>query len=267
MSNVLAFDIETVPDVASGRRIYELGEALPDAEVAKAMAHLRRQKTGSEFLPLHLHRIVVISVVLQTPDRLKVWSLGSDDSTEEADLVRRFFHGVKQYKPVLVSWNGTGFDLPVLHYRALLHGVEAPQYWEIGDMEQNFRYNNYLNRFHWRHLDLMDVLSGYQARGSAPLDEIATMLGLPGKMGMHGSKVWEQFLAGELKAIRDYCETDALNTYLVYLRFEAMRGKLPEQEYAQRCQQLEQLLTGQQQAHFDQFLAAWQNRPDSESTA
>ena len=60
------------------------------------------------------------------------------------------------------SWNGGGFDLPVLHYRALLHGVQAPRYWEMGDEDTAFRYNNYLSRFHWRHLDVMDVLSGHQ---------------------------------------------------------------------------------------------------------
>ena len=80
--------------------------------------------------------------------------------------------------------------LPVLHYRALLHKVAAPTYWETGDNQQNFRWNNYLSRFHYRHMDLMDLIAGYQNRAFAPLDDIASMLGFPGKMGMSGDKVW-----------------------------------------------------------------------------
>jgi predicted PolB exonuclease-like 3'-5' exonuclease len=90
--NIFVFDIETIPDVASGRRLYDL-DGLSDEDTGKAMLHLREQKTGSEFLPLHLHRICAISVVLRHADRVKVWSLGEPDSGE-AELVQRFFDGV-----------------------------------------------------------------------------------------------------------------------------------------------------------------------------
>ncbi len=256
MKNILVFDIETIPDTATGRRIHDLGEELSDEDVARAMTHLRQQKTGSDFLPPHLQRIVAISVVLQTPKQFRLWSLGEVDSPE-ADLVGRFFAGVHRYTPELVSWNGSGFDLPVLHYRALRHGIPAPHYWEIGDMDRDFRYNNYLGRFHWRHLDLMDVLAGYQNRAFAPLDEIAILLDLPGKMGMHGSHVFSQFLAGEIQAIRDYCETDVLNTYLIYLRFELLRGHLQVQDYQQAQDRLRDYLACQEQPHLQAFLQAW----------
>lgn len=254
--NVLAFDIETVPDVDSGRRLYHL-DGLNDADVARAMFHHRRQQTGgSEFLPLHLHRIVAISVAMASRDGFRVWSLG-EPAAAEAELVARFFDGIEKFTPDLVSWNGGGFDLPVLQYRALLHGVPAPRYWETGDGEQAFRWNNYLSRFHWRHLDLMDVMAGFQPRGSAPLDEIAVMLGLPGKLGMHGSRVWDAWLAAEIGAIRDYCETDALNTFLIYLRFELMRGRLGPDGYRQRCQQIRAALAADGRPHLQEFSAAW----------
>jgi predicted PolB exonuclease-like 3'-5' exonuclease len=254
--NVLAFDIETVPDVESGRRLYHL-EGLDDADAARAMFHKRRQQTGgSEFLPLHLHRIVAISVALANRDGFKVWSLGEPGS-DECELVTRFFDGIDKFSPDLVSWNGGGFDLPVLHYRALLHGVRCARYWETGDGDQAFRWNNYLSRFHWRHTDLMDVISGYQMRGVAPLDEVAVMLGLPGKLGMHGSKVWDAWQAGEIEAIRNYCETDALNTFLVYLRFELVRGRIGPDRYRERCQQIRAALAADSRAHVQQFLAAW----------
>ncbi len=254
--NVLTFDVETVPDIASGRRLYEL-EGLSDADVAKVMFHKRREETGgSEFLRHHLHRVVAIAAVLRSGDHLRVWSLG-DPESDEADLIRRLYDGIDKYTPTLVTWNGGGFDLPVLHYRALLHGIPAPRYWETGADDQSFRYNNYLNRFHERHTDLMDVLAGYQARATAPLDEIARMLGLPGKLGMHGSEVWTQFLAGRIREIRAYCETDALNTYLVYLRFELIRGNLDAPLYAQELARLRTWLGGENKPHLRAFLEAW----------
>ncbi|MBS0359651.1 MAG: 3'-5' exonuclease [Proteobacteria bacterium] len=254
--NVFVFDIETVPDTANGRRIYQI-DGLNDEETAEAMFTLRREKTGgSDFLPLHLQKIVAISVILRSQDKLKVWSLGEKDSPE-AELIQRFFSGIEKYTPILVSWNGGGFDLPVLHYRSLLHGISAPKYWEIGESDNNFRWNNYLNRFHYRHMDLMDILAGYQARGNAPLDEIATMLNLPGKMGMHGSKVWKSYLAGEMDQIRNYCETDVLNTYLVYLRFELIRGNLDSMLYERECQLVRETLQNENKAHLSEFLEAW----------
>lgn len=257
--NIFVFDIETVPDVASGRRLYNLADQ-SDREVAEAMFKLRREETdgNSDFLRLHLQRIVAISVVLRSRNNLKVWSLGELESPEQ-ELLERFFAGIEKYSPTLVSWNGGGFDLPVLHYRALLHGVTAAHYWEVGERDSSFKWNNYLNRFHYRHTDLMDVLAGYQSRANAPLDDIAVMLGLPGKMGMEGSQVWDYFQRGELDAIRNYCETDVLNTYLVYLRFELMRGKLTDEQYQMECQLVRDVLQKENKAHFKEFLAAWKN--------
>ena len=183
-----AFDIETVPDVDLGRSLWDI-EGLDDKDVGNAMMFRQQQKTGSEFLPLHQHRVVAISVALRTRDTFRVWTLGDVDA-DESEIVRRFFDGIERYAPNLVSWNGSGFDLPVLHYRALKHGIQAPRYWETGDGERDYRYNNYLSRFHWRHIDLMDVLAGFQMRGRASLDQIAVMLGFPGKLGMSGDKVW-----------------------------------------------------------------------------
>lgn len=256
--NLLIFDIETIPDVNAGRQLHDVHD-LNDEEVVDALLTLRRQHTqGSDFLPHYLHQIVAISLVLRTNQAVKVWSLGSEDSNEK-ELIERFFMGLERYQPTLVSWNGSGFDLPVLHYRALLHGVSASRYWDSGEIDTNFRWNNYLNRYHARHTDLMDVLSAYQSRAYAPLDAIATLLGFPGKMGMSGSKVWEQYHKGELRTIRDYCETDVLNTYLVYLRFELMRGNLTPVQYDEACKQLRDMLDASGEAHLLAFLDAWKN--------
>jgi 3'-5' exonuclease len=257
--NTLVFDIETVPDVALGRRLHNLA-GLSDAQVAKAMFALRRQGTGGDFLPLEQQRVVAISCVLRSGDGLKVWSLG-DAATGEAELVQRFFDGVDKYSPDLISWNGAGFDLPVLTYRALLHGVQAPRYWETGDEDTSFRYNNYLSRYHWRHTDLMDVLSGFQGRGRVSLANMALLLGFPGKLGFDGSQVWEAFLEGNISGIRAYCETDVLNTWLIWLRFAQLRGALSREEHAAELERVRSYLRAQHEPHFAQFLSAWEALP------
>ena len=262
--NVFIFDIETVPDVVGARRLWSL-DGLDDQSVADVMYNKRSQETGgaSDFHRHHLHKIVAISVVLRSGDKLNVWSLG-DESSSEAELIRRFFDGIEKYSPTIVSWNGGGFDLPVLHYRALINGVAAPRYWDTGQEDASFRYNNYLGRFHWRHIDLMDVIAGYQARAVAPLDDIASLLGYPGKLGMTGADVWQQFQAGNVKAIRDYCETDVLNTFLVYLSFERMRGHLQDTQFRAETSRLESFLRDSELAHFQEFVEAWDESRISE---
>ena len=254
--NVLVFDIETIPDLDGGRRIYDL-DGLSDKDTASALLNLRRQENGTEFLRLHLHRIVAISVVLRSTQGIKVWSLGDEDSSEK-ELIERFYDGIDRFTPNLVSWNGGGFDLPVLHYRALKHGVQARRYWETGNEDSSFKWNNYLSRYHQRHLDLMDQLALFNARANAPLDQIATLLGFPGKMGMSGGKVFDAFQEGNLKGIRDYCETDVLNTWLVYLRFQLMRGELDPTGYEQELTLLQDYLKAEGHPHFLSFLEAWQ---------
>jgi predicted PolB exonuclease-like 3'-5' exonuclease len=257
----LTFDIETVPDTDLGRRLYGL-EGLPDGEVAKAMVFRQQQETGSEFLPLHMHRVVAIGVAWRHRDSFTVRCLG-DEASSEQELVTKFFEVIDSHTPDLVSWNGAGFDLPVLHYRALLHGVRAPRYWEVGDEDTSFRYNNYLGRFHWRHTDLMDVLSGYQGRSRARLNDIAVLLGLPGKLGFSGDQVWDRYLEGHLAGIRHYCETDVLNTYLVWLRFQAMRGILDDEQLAAELGRVRRFVDDSGAAHWQAFGAAWAWQPDA----
>ncbi len=253
--NCFSFDIETVPDIEFGRQLYGL-EGLEDEDVGTAMLFKRQQAVGHDFLPLHQHRVVAISVALRSGDNFRVWTLG-DENSDEAEIVGRFFDGIARYTPDLVSWNGGGFDLPVLHYRALKHGIQAPRYWETGESDRDFKWNNYLSRYHWRHIDLMDVLANFNPRANARLDEIASMLGFPGKLGMDGSKVWGKFLEGGIREIREYCETDVLNTWLVYLRFEYMRGNLDDKDLDREYALIRTTLETMNAPHLNNFLAAW----------
>lgn len=263
IGDVLAFDIETIPDAELGRRLYDLSDDLPDEDVVRAMEQLRMQKTGGHlFQPLYLQKVVCISVVYHTESVLVAKSL-EDIDADERTIIRNFFDGIERAAPRLVTWNGNGFDLAVLNYRAMYHGICAARFWETGDNERDFRYNNYISRYHERHLDLMDVLSRYNPRASAGLDDFSTMLGFPGKPeGMSGGEVWPAYRDGRLAEIREYCETDAISTYLVFLRFECLRGNLLREEYVELCDQLQSYLEEEDKAHFRDFLTRWDRAND-----
>ncbi len=256
MTPVLVFDIETIPDVDGLRRVWELAGDVSEEVVVDLASQRRRQATGSDFMPHYLQRVVAISCALRTDEGVRVWSLGAAQDGER-DIVQRFFDGIEKYTPQLVSWNGGGFDLPVLHYRALFHGIPGCSYWDLGDNNRDFKYNNYLGRFHTRHIDLMDLLAGYQNRAWAPLSEIAQLSGLPGKLGMDGSQVYGAWKCGEIGAIRDYCETDVANTYLLFLRFQLIRGLLDAQGYEREVGVFRGWLNEQASAHWKEFSAAW----------
>jgi predicted PolB exonuclease-like 3'-5' exonuclease len=256
MTPILVFDIETVPDVAGARRLRPALAGLSDVELAQRLFDERREKTGSDFLPLHLHRVVAISCAFRDDSGFRVRSIGQPED-DEARLIQGFFATIDRYTPQLVSWNGGGFDLPVLHYRGLIHGVHAARYWEMGDDDRDFRYNNYISRYHTRHTDLMDLLALYQPRANAPLDDLAKLCGLAGKLGMDGSKVWEAFLAGGIGQIRDYCETDVVNTYLLYTRFQRMRGVLDDSRHAGEEALVRAALSALDKPHWREYLAAW----------
>ncbi len=256
MNSVLAFDIETIPDVAGIRRLHALPADLPDREVAEVAFQRRRTQTGSDFLPPPLHRVVVISCVLRNDEGVQVFSIGEPERDEPA-ILQKFFDGVEKLVPQLISWNGGGFDLPVLNYRSLIHKVSAPTFWDTGDENRDFRYNNYISRYHTRHLDLMDVLAMYQPRNNAALDDVAQLAGFPGKIGIGGAKVWETYLGGGIVKIRDYCEADTANTYLLFLRYQLLRGVFTKAAYEKEIQLLTKYLKDLDKPHWREFLQLW----------
>src|SRR4030067_3603208 len=144
MVPVLAFDIETIPDTAGLAKLYALPPDTPADQVAEIAFQRRRVATGNDFLQHHVHRVLVISCALRSDEGFRVWSLSGED---EAANVQRFFDGIEKYTPQLVSCTGGGFDLPVLHYRAMVHGISAPRYWDTGENDRDFKWNNYLRRF------------------------------------------------------------------------------------------------------------------------
>ncbi|OZI49759.1 3'-5' exonuclease [Bordetella genomosp. 4] len=256
MTPTLVFDLETLPDIDGLRKLNGWGADVPDAEVAERAFAARREAVGHDFLPLHLQRIAVIGCVFRDDQGFRVKTLGQPDDPEAA-LIGGFFKTIERYTPRLVSWNGSGFDLPVLHYRSLIHGVPAPRYWDTGDEDREFKFNNYISRYHNRHIDLMDLLAKYNGRANAPLDELAKLCGFPGKLGMDGGQVWPAWQAGRADEVRAYCETDVVNTWLVYCRFRFLRGELDAASYQAEIDLVRDTLAASNAPHWQEYLAAW----------
>jgi 3'-5' exonuclease len=257
---ILTFDLETIPDVDALRQLRPHWAGLDDRAVAAQAMAERRERTGNDFLPLHLHRVLVIGCAFRDESGFRVRSLGAP-ADDEPKLIGDFFRLIDRYTPQLVSWNGSAFDLPVLQYRALIHGVPGRRYWDQGDEDRDLRYSNYVNRYHLRHVDLMDVLSRYQGRAAAPLDEVARLSGFAGKLGMEGSQVWDTYCSGQIERIRAYCETDVVNTYLLYCRFRKIRGQLDDSEYATELELVRDALAASGEPIWQEFLNAWPATP------
>lgn len=237
MNPVLAFDIETIPDIEALRALRGFPAEVSDEEAVEMDARLRRQEKNTDFLPPHLHRVAVISCVVRyfdgTSPPLKISSLAPPEYGEK-EAVETFFRIIDKHTPQLASWNGGGFDLPVLHWRAMKYGIAAPRYWQTHGADESgdkFRWNSYTARYHERHLDLMDALGMYQTR--AGLDDAARLCGLPGKIGIGGAAVWDAWRADKIEDVRKYCEADALLVYLLFARFQHFRGAAVsiEEEY------------------------------------
>lgn len=256
---VLVFDIETIPDIAGLRQLRGAPAEASDADVHAAWLQERKDHGQGDFMPLHLQRVLVISCVFRNAEGLRIHSFVDKDGRSEGKVIQTFFNTLEKHTPQLVSWNGGGFDLPVLHYRGLMHGAVADRYWDMGEDDREFKWNNYISRYHHRHLDLMDLLAMYQPKNNAPLDAMAKLCGFPGKLGMDGSAVYPAFLAGRTDEIRCYCETDVMNTYLLYCRFQKMRGGLLEKEYEQEVVMVKETLgnLASQESHWDEYLKAW----------
>lgn len=267
--NILVFNIETIPDIDGGQRIYNL-QGLDDESTSKALFHLRKQQTASSILPLYLQRIATISVVYLgvsddinngTNDAVEhdvfIRSLGDKDSTE-VELLTLFFKQIEQTTTTLVSWNGASFGLPVIHYRALKNNITAPNYWGKGIKSNTFQDNDSLQSYQNRHTDLMDVLSSDNKVAAIPLNDMALLLGFPGQQEMDASQIWDKYQQGKVGDIRNYSETAALNSYLIYLRIQFMKGQINAAEVAQECALLRRKLEQSGETHLQDFSRAWE---------
>lgn len=236
---VLVFGIQTVPDLDGGRRVLGL-QGMNDGEVAAAMRTLRRARQGSELQPAHLQRVIAIAAVLREGENLRCWSLG-DMHGGEAELLGAFFAEIDRHRPALVSWNGAAAVWPVLQSRALLHGLTTAA--GVPEPDQG------------GHTGLAAAL----AAGAEPpaLREIAMLLGLPATPAMDHARVFEPWRAGRLAEVHADSEAEVMNTWLVYLRWQLLRGRLTREQHAAELARVREFLAAAAAPHWKKFLTAW----------
>ena len=182
---------------------------------------------GDDFPKLIYHSIVCIGalVATRTDKGYQVRAIGASHVGQrtERELIESFAQTIERLTPRMVTFNGASFDLPVLRYRAMIHGISAPG---LDD-------RSYFHRYTDDNVDLCDVLSSFSHGGKAKLDELSRIMGLPGKPdGIDGSRVEEVFNAGRIQEIADYCQSDVLNTYRLWLRLELFRGRIDREQFA-----------------------------------
>lgn len=191
-----------------------------------------KEKTGSEFLPVCFHRVVSISAVMADGFGrfLRVSTL---EGESERDKIAKFLTFIEDFNPRLVSFNGRGFDLPMIMARAMCYDLSAAAYFETNDRDNNkSKWENYRSRYDGRfHLDLLDHISDFGAVRGLKLDHICASMGLPGKYDVHGDQVLQLYYAGEQTKIDEYCRSDVLNTYWLFLKYELLRGKITKDDY------------------------------------
>ena len=211
----LILDIETIPDTERWTR--------PEAPHGE-----------SAFPPTWAHRIIVVGCLwLDHGYRLKRFGVVGDHPAttgsldhRERHLLEDFSRFVGRARPVLVTYNGRSFDLPVIVMRALCHAIALP--WYYRDRDIRYRYSED------GHLDLCDWLADHGATRAGKLDAIARLIGLPGKVGVDGSQVEGLYHAGKLESIQHYCLADVAQTALLFLRFRLLQGQISPDDYRER---------------------------------
>ncbi|EDO8526310.1 polysaccharide biosynthesis protein [Campylobacter jejuni] len=220
---ICVFDCESVPDAGLIRKT--LGFEGSDLEVSLKALQWQKEQSGSEFLPLPYHKIISICAVL-SDNFGKFIKVNKIDGQNEKEMITNFFNFIENYEPKLVSFNGKNFDMPALVLRALKYNIKAATYLDT----KSDKWNNYKTRFsELKHCDLLESL-GANGRG-IKLDTLCSMVDLPGKYDVHGDEVMKLFYQNELEKIHEYCESDVLNTYMLFLKYEFIKGNVSEADY------------------------------------
>lgn len=227
---ICIFDIETIPDTELIRQYLHVKGN--DTEVyEQAKAHYKA-KTNSDFLPVPFHQVVSICAVM-SDDFGRFERVNKLEGKDEYEMIKKFLNFLNKHNPKLVTYNGRAFDLPVLMIRAMKYSLTCSAYFETqSNTTGKSKWENYRQRYSQRfHIDLCDELSEYGALRGMNLDMLCSLIGAPGKYDVHGSQVFELHQKNELDKIHEYCESDVLNTYWLYLNYELLKGNITKNDY------------------------------------
>ncbi|HIO90257.1 MAG TPA: 3'-5' exonuclease [Campylobacterales bacterium] len=227
---ICIFDCETVPDVDLVRSHFKIEGS--DKDVSLKAFELQKLKTETTFLPIPFHKIISICAVIA--DDYGVYEkVSCIDGKNEKDLIENFLNFINKKNPKLVSFNGRSFDMPLLLIRAMKYSLSVPAYFETDNQTLNkTKWDNYRYRFSDRfHVDLMDHISEFGAVRGLSLGLLSSVVGIPGKFDISGNKVFDIYYKDEIDKIREYCQSDVLNTYWLYLKYELLKGNLLKSDY------------------------------------
>ena len=267
MSDVkyLIFDIETVGD---GDLIQKVRYPYENLTPREAVTKYRRQlmeETGKDVLPGTFVLPVSVAIAKVAADyRLTELTVLDAPAFRPQEIVRRFWQGWQHYdRPTLVTFNGRGYDMPIMELAAYRFGLSVPAWFNVDSKSFEQSRNRYN---HEAHLDLQDLLSNFGAfRMSGGLNLLASLINKPGKSGIDGSQVQDMYWNGQVEQINDYCRCDVLDTYFVFLRSRVLIGRLTLQEEATLTQMTREMLEEQAENHaaYKHYLASWDARLNS----
>lgn len=214
------FDLETIPDFDFVREVLHDHESDEDHLLEIASEKLARNKSG--FLPPMYHRVVSwVGLWIENtgqPRQQVSWS-GED----EKDGLDKIFRAIGTYKDFgLIHHNGKGFDIPVLLYRAMKHGLQMPV--RMNDYDIRYRYSKY-------NVDLVDEFSNYGASSWPKLAHLGQLIGIPFKQTGEGNIVLDMYREGKLADIEHYCQEDVMATYVVWLYEQFTIGAIPKEQF------------------------------------
>ncbi len=227
---ICVFDCETVPDVELVKSEFQISGS--DHDVSNKAFQMQEEKSGYSFLPIPFHQVVAISAVI-CDDYGKFEKVNSINGENEEEMIKNFLDFIDKKQPKLVSFNGRAFDMPMLMIRAMKYNLSCLAYFEKENRELNKnKWDNYRSRYSDRfHVDLMDHIGEFGAIRGLKLDLLCKMAGLPGKYDVHGDEVTELYYNNEIEKIKEYCESDVLNTYWLYLKYELLKGLISKEDY------------------------------------
>ena len=226
----LIFDVEAIADGKLISQVKYGGQGLtPTAATARFRADLIEQ-TGKDVLPPTFVLPISVTVAKVGPDYRLQDLVALDEPLYRPPVIAKgFWQGWRHYgRPVLVTFNGRGYDLPVLEYAAFRYGLPLPDWFNVHANS----YEQSRNRYNVSsHIDLLDFFSNFGAtRITGGLNLLANLIGKPGKTGIDGSKIQDMHDAGKDAEINDYCRCDVLDTYFVVLRTRVLIGRLSLEE-------------------------------------
>lgn len=229
-------------------------ETIPTSEIAELWVPSEKDKERhperDPFPPIWCHRVVCIGMLALDknliPHKGGLAANGAAGGKSEKEMIERWsiaasgkmFNG---HALKLVDYNGRGFDVPVLQTRAFRYGVQLPFYFqrlpdnkgEISRFSKEYR-----DRYGGWHLDIQELWTNKNAFRYPSLEHLARLMGLPGKNGFDGSKVYDAYKEERFEEIDTYCMQDVYQTAFIFMRFKYLAGKISLEAYREAADAL-----------------------------